>query len=190
MLRTTCTGLLLVATLQMVARYLQIFFIVIFITHTVLKTQSHLCPKRWSAPLPEDADLITCIHATISKCGIFCVLVVGTCWESLVSCLVWKLKPFGWFVFEYWLCVCTPACVPKGSWLRWGRRWVGCDSPSLPILLLLSDRLWCHIWLVIDSGSCAVVCQQRPMIFFFSPSTTSYIWKLQNSMIYTTFSLC
>lgn len=77
----------------------------------------------------------------------------------------------GWGVRCLWMDVCARACVrarmPQGSWLRWCRRWVGCDSPSLPVLLLLSDRLWCEIWLVIDSGSCAVVCQQGPMCFVF-----------------------
>lgn len=90
-----------------------------------------------------------------------------TRWESLVTCLLLK----NWGDLSVNACVCERARVrvPKGSWLRWWRQWVGCESPSLPILLLLSDRLWCQIWLVIDSGSCAVVCQQRPRLFFFYP---------------------
>lgn len=83
-----------------------------------------------------------------------CVLVVGRVGKVCLNVCSWKLN-----VFER---VC--------SWLRWCRRWVGCDSLTLPILLLLSDRLWCQIWLVIDSGSCAVVCQQRPHV---PPSSAS-----------------
>lgn len=83
-------------------------------------------------------------------------------------------------------CVRARWCVPKSSWLRWCSRWVGCDSPSLPILLLLSDRLWCQIWLVTDSGSCAVVCQHIPVFFvlffyfFISSLHRCLIWAFHN----------
>lgn len=83
-------------------------------------------------------------------------------------------------------CVRARWCVPKSSWLRWCSRWVGCDSPSLPILLLLSDRLWCQIWLVTDSGSCAVVCQDMPVFFvlffyfFISSLHHCLIWAFHN----------
>lgn len=167
----------------MATRYLTEFISSTFITRTALTRthkieieretggESHLCPERCSARSggcagthKQAGNVCVCVKG--GGGGLFCAIVVGRVEKVWCNVCFCKLRRFAYSIYECMrACVRARWCVPKSSWLRWCSRWVGCDSPSLPILLLLSDRLWCQIWLVTDSGSCAVVCQHMPVFF-------------------------
>lgn len=131
-------------------RFVFWFFLIVVIynTHCAHNTERYSPRSRWSAPLFFKRRGLQA-RSDFTRRDVPCVSC-RTCLESLVKCSVLKAA---WMV-----CLCNArararlrACprAPDSGDGTLGGMW--CDSPCLPIWLLLADRLWCQIWLVIDS---------------------------------------